>query len=170
MQNLVVVQPRRRRRRRRLLRENDKSVKFLVKQNLKAQLDNRLLEVQRAAQLLQRQVVLDYHQARQLVLCPHRKSPLLIRMQRFLIFYLFCSNLIVLTVLFLTNHECVGSDQEFKLNPNAKSFKPLQAAAARPQSPIPETSFYYPAPVQQMPGMPPAGYGVSSSCCCMLKK
>ncbi|XP_010501543.1 PREDICTED: polyadenylate-binding protein-interacting protein 4 [Camelina sativa] len=54
--------------------------------------------------------------------------------------------------------------KEFKFNPNAKSFKP-QPAAARPQAPIPDASFYYPgpshvAPVQQMPGMPPVNYGV----------
>lgn len=59
----------------------------------------------------------------------------------------------------------VGSDQEFKLNPNAKSFKPSQPAAVRPQSQAPDASFYYPGPVQhvqQMPGMPPVSYGVSS--------
>uniref|UniRef100_A0A1J3J7V4 Polyadenylate-binding protein-interacting protein 4 n=1 Tax=Noccaea caerulescens TaxID=107243 RepID=A0A1J3J7V4_NOCCA len=50
--------------------------------------------------------------------------------------------------------------KEFKLNPNAKSFKPSQPAGARPQSPIADSSFYYPAgPVQQMPGMP-VGYGI----------
>lgn len=73
VQNLVVVQPQGRKL---LLREKDKSVKFLVKQNLKALLGSRLLEVQGAVQLLHHQVVLDYHQARQLVLCPHQKSPL----------------------------------------------------------------------------------------------
>ncbi|CAN8270162.1 unnamed protein product [Cochlearia groenlandica] len=56
--------------------------------------------------------------------------------------------------------------KEFKLNPNAKSFKPSQpaAAAARLQSPVADASFYYHptgrGPVQQMPGMPPVGYGV----------
>ncbi|VVA97565.1 unnamed protein product [Arabis nemorensis] len=55
------------------------------------------------------------------------------------------------------------SAQEFKLNPNAKSYIPAQQAApARPQSPIPEASFYYPVPVQQqMPGMPSVGYGIA---------
>ncbi|KAF8083830.1 hypothetical protein N665_0750s0016 [Sinapis alba] len=41
--------------------------------------------------------------------------------------------------------------KEFKLNPNAKSFKP-SPTATRPQSPVPEGSFYYP-PVPQMPGI-----------------
>ncbi|EOA30174.1 hypothetical protein CARUB_v10013292mg [Capsella rubella] len=55
--------------------------------------------------------------------------------------------------------------KEFIFNPKAKSFKPVQPAAARPQSPIADASFYYPAPsnvppVQQMPGMPPVNYGV----------
>ncbi|VYS57311.1 unnamed protein product [Arabidopsis thaliana] len=54
--------------------------------------------------------------------------------------------------------------KEFKLNPKAKSFKPLQSAAAPPQSPIADASFYYPGPshvpVQQMPGMPPVNYGL----------
>lgn len=68
-------------------------------------------------------------------------------------------------LFFFTNHESLGwCGQEFKLNPNAKSFKPSQPAGARPQSPIADSSFYYPAgPVQQMPGMP-VGYGVSCLC------
>ncbi|XP_024015401.1 polyadenylate-binding protein-interacting protein 4 isoform X2 [Eutrema salsugineum] len=51
--------------------------------------------------------------------------------------------------------------KEFKLNPNAKSFKPSQSPApVRPQSPVADASFYYPAgPVQQMPGMP-VSYGM----------
>ncbi|CAA7035630.1 unnamed protein product [Microthlaspi erraticum] len=51
--------------------------------------------------------------------------------------------------------------KEFKLNPNAKSFKPSQPAGARPQSPIADSSFYYPAgPVQQIPPGMPVGYGI----------
>ncbi|KAF3522030.1 hypothetical protein F2Q69_00047073 [Brassica cretica] len=41
--------------------------------------------------------------------------------------------------------------KEFKPNPNAKSFKP-SPTATRPQSPVPEGSFYYP-PLPPMPGI-----------------
>ena len=77
-----------------LLRKKGKSVKFLVKENLKSLLVSRLLEeVQRAAQLRRRQLVLDYHhQARQLVRCRHQKSPFLTRMQRFTFSTWFVSN------------------------------------------------------------------------------
>lgn len=49
------------------------------------------------------------------------------------------------------------SYQEFKLNPNAKSFKP-SPSATRPQSPVTDGSFYYP-PVPPMPLH--IAYGVS---------
>ncbi|CAN6928220.1 unnamed protein product [Brassica oleracea] len=41
--------------------------------------------------------------------------------------------------------------KEFKPNPNAKSFKP-SPTATRPQSPVPEGTFYYP-PLPPMPGI-----------------
>ncbi|KAH0925909.1 hypothetical protein HID58_018165 [Brassica napus] len=50
--------------------------------------------------------------------------------------------------------------QEFKLNPNAKSFKP-SPTATRPQSPVPEGSFYYP-PLPQMTGIH-IGYGMGAA-------
>ncbi|KAJ0250506.1 Polyadenylate-binding protein-interacting protein 3 [Hirschfeldia incana] len=50
--------------------------------------------------------------------------------------------------------------KEFKLNPNAKSFKP-SPTGTRPQSPVPDGSFYYP-PVPQMPGIH-FGYGMRAA-------
>ncbi|KAF8090966.1 hypothetical protein N665_0460s0009 [Sinapis alba] len=50
--------------------------------------------------------------------------------------------------------------KEFKPNPNAKSFKP-SPTATRPQSPVPDGSFYYP-PVPQMPGIH-IGYGMGAT-------
>ncbi|XP_018488756.1 polyadenylate-binding protein-interacting protein 3 isoform X2 [Raphanus sativus] len=50
--------------------------------------------------------------------------------------------------------------KEFKLNPNAKSFKP-SPTATRPQSPVPDGSFFYP-PVPQMPGIH-IGYGMGAA-------
>ncbi|KAL0662146.1 hypothetical protein Bca4012_098983 [Brassica carinata] len=58
------------------------------------------------------------------------------------------------------NPNAKGLIQEFKLNPNAKSFKP-SPTATRPQSPAPEGSFYYP-PVPQMTGIH-IGYGMGAA-------
>jgi len=53
--------------------------------------------------------------------------------------------------------------QEFKLNPNAKSFIPSQSPL-RAVSPVNDGSFYYPAAMPAMPHMQgmPVGMGVSS--------
>ncbi|GLU14275.1 hypothetical protein SLE2022_308560 [Rubroshorea leprosula] len=54
--------------------------------------------------------------------------------------------------------------QEFKLNPNAKSFTPSQTTV-RPPSLVSDGSFYYPpsvSPVTHMRGMP-VGFGVGPS-------
>ncbi|KAH0873327.1 hypothetical protein HID58_070689 [Brassica napus] len=59
------------------------------------------------------------------------------------------------------NPNAKGLIQEFKLNPNAKSFKP-SPTATRPQSPAPEGSFYYPPPVPQMTGIH-IGYGMGAA-------
>lgn len=51
--------------------------------------------------------------------------------------------------------------KEFKLNPNAKSFIPSQTPV-RPQSPVSDSSYYFPpnvSPVPHMPGMP-VGIGI----------
>ncbi|CAH1422817.1 unnamed protein product [Lactuca virosa] len=47
--------------------------------------------------------------------------------------------------------------KEFRLNPNAKSFVPLQTPSPSPVAPAPEPSFYYPPPVSHM--QPPVMYG-----------
>lgn len=50
--------------------------------------------------------------------------------------------------------------QEFKLNPNAKSFTP--SPSLRPHAPVPDGSFYYASnfsAVQPMPSLP-VGMGV----------
>lgn len=53
-------------------------------------------------------------------------------------------------------------DQEFKLNPHAKSFIPSQMPV-RPQSPVSDGSLYFPPNVSAVPHMPgmPMGVGVS---------
>ncbi|KAF2608098.1 hypothetical protein F2Q68_00044479, partial [Brassica cretica] len=58
------------------------------------------------------------------------------------------------------NPNAKGLIQEFKLNPNAKSFKPSPTATG-PQSPAPEGSFYYP-PVPRMTGIH-IGYGMGAA-------
>lgn len=54
--------------------------------------------------------------------------------------------------------------KEFKLNPNAKSFTPSQTSA-RPVSPVPDGSFYYPTSVPAVPHIPgmPVGIGIGPS-------
>lgn len=53
--------------------------------------------------------------------------------------------------------------QEFKFNPNAKSFIPSQVPA-RPLSPVGDNAFYHPPNVSAVPHMHglPVGFGVSS--------
>ena len=76
------------------------------------------------------------------------------------IFYYFCG-LSQSFPLFLVSLCCC---QEFKLNPNAKSFVPSQTSV-RPRSPVSDSSFYFPANVSAVPSMPtmPMGVGVSIS-------
>lgn len=54
--------------------------------------------------------------------------------------------------------------QEFKFNPNAKSFVPSQTSL-RPSSPAADSPFYYPANVASMTQMHamPVGIGVSEN-------
>ncbi|KAL2336468.1 hypothetical protein Fmac_010914 [Flemingia macrophylla] len=49
--------------------------------------------------------------------------------------------------------------KEFKLNPNAKSFVPSQTHA-RPRSPVPDGSFYFPANVSTVPNVPTMPMGI----------
>lgn len=49
--------------------------------------------------------------------------------------------------------------QEFKFNPNAKSFVPSQATM-RPASPVSDNSFYYPAGMAAMPHMHGMSMGI----------
>lgn len=68
----------------------------------------------------------------------------------------------------ILSSQCVNiffncGSQEFKLNPNAKSFTPSQASP-RPLSPVADNAFYHPPNVSAVPHMHglPVGFGVSS--------
>lgn len=59
----------------------------------------------------------------------------------------------------LSFHICY---QEFKLNPNAKSFVPTQMPV-RPRSPVSDGSFYFPPNVSAVPHMPGMQMGIGVS-------
>ena len=58
--------------------------------------------------------------------------------------------------------ELLFVDQEFKLNPNAKSFTPVTSPLRPPHPPAPDATYYYPnsMPTNPGPGLP-VGMGVS---------